>query len=183
LFNKITLNKKIIVLTGGPGTGKTTLLNALIEKKFVCFPEISREVTLAAQKVGIDQLFLEKPLLFSEMLLNGRLKQFIEAQNSKANIVFLDRGLPDVLAYMDYIGDSFPEKFKVACQQNKYTHVFLLPPWKEIYKSDEARYENFEQASKIYENLKDTYRQFGYTFTEVPPDSVENRINFILNAL
>lgn len=177
------MKNKIIVLTGGPGTGKTTLINALIAKGFVCYPEISREVTLAAQKEGIDQLFLEKPLLFSEMLFKGRLKQFENAAFEANLPVFFDRGLPDVLAYMDYIGDVYPDTFDAVCIQNKYDLVFLLPPWEEIYKSDEARYENFEQASKIYENLKATYTNFGYNFVEVPTNTVEKRIEFILKHI
>jgi hypothetical protein len=42
------------------------------------YTEISRR-TLEAKKQGIEQLFLEKPLLFSELLLEGRKKQFVDA--------------------------------------------------------------------------------------------------------
>ncbi|MPT34830.1 MAG: ATPase, partial [Flavobacterium sp.] len=94
------MDKEIIVIIGGPGSGKTTLINGLTDKGYTCYPEISREVTLEARKQGIEQLFLEKPLLFSELLLEGRKKQFINATKEAADIVFLDRGIPDVLAYM-----------------------------------------------------------------------------------
>jgi predicted ATPase len=102
------LEKEIVVITGGPGTGKTTLIDALIEQGYSCFPEISRQITLEAKKQGIEQLFLEKPLLFSELLLEGRKKQYQSALQDHAEIVFLDRGIPDILAYMHYIGDSYP---------------------------------------------------------------------------
>ena len=39
-----------IVLIGGPATGKTTILKALKKKGFHCFEEVSREITLNAQK-------------------------------------------------------------------------------------------------------------------------------------
>ena len=45
-----------IVLIGGPGTGKTSVLNALKEKGFYCFDEVSREVTLKAQKEGVIEI-------------------------------------------------------------------------------------------------------------------------------
>ena len=73
------MSTKKIVITGGPGTGKSTLINELIKRGYTCLEEISRQVTLKAKKEGIDQLFLSKPLLFSELLLKGRQKQFIDA--------------------------------------------------------------------------------------------------------
>ena len=71
------------LLIGGPGTGKTSVLNELMKLPYECFPEISREVILKAQQKGIDQLFLSKPLLFSKMLLEGREQQYLKAIKSK----------------------------------------------------------------------------------------------------
>lgn len=177
------MNKEIVVIIGGPGTGKTTIIEGLLAKGFCCYPEISREVTLEAKKQGIEQLFLENPLLFSELLLEGRKKQFHKAQKEPHNIVFLDRGIPDVLAYMHYIGDSYPAFFDQACRDHIYTKIFLLPPWEEIYISDNERYENFEQAKLIYNHLTETYQKYGYDLIEVPKGTVEDRISFILNQL
>lgn len=110
------MQKEIIVIIGGPGTGKSTIIDGLKAKGFCCYPEISRQVTLEAKKQGIEQLFLENPLLFSELLLEGRIKQHKNAQNEAHEIVFIDRGIPDVLAYMHYIGDSYPTHFDLACR-------------------------------------------------------------------
>lgn len=177
------MNKEIVVIIGGPGTGKTTIIEGLLAKGFCCYPEISREVTLEAKNQGIEQLFLENPLLFSELLLEGRKKQFHNAQKEPHNIVFLDRGIPDVLAYMHYIGDSYPAFFDQACRDHIYTKIFLLPPWEDIYISDNERYENFEQAKLIYNHLTETYQKYGYDLIEVPKGTVEDRISFILNQL
>lgn len=172
-----------ILIIGGPGTGKTTLIEGLESRGFCCYPEISREVTAEAKKQGIEQLFLEKPLLFSELLLEGRKKQFTSAQQEPHEQVFLDRGIPDVLAYMHYIGDSYPAFFDQACRDHQYDRIFILPPWEEIYVSDAERYENFEQAKVIYQHLVETYQKYGYQLTEVPKGSVEDRITYILGAL
>ncbi len=177
------LKKELIVITGGPGTGKTTIIEALIEQGYACFSEISREVTLEAKQQGIEQLFLEKPLLFSELLLEGRKKQHQLALNDTAEIIFLDRGIPDILAYMHYIGDSYPIFFDHACREHKYEKIFVLPPWEDIYESDEARYENFEQAKLIFTHLLETYQNYGYELIEVPKGTVEERVNFILSQL
>lgn len=177
------MEKEIIAIIGGPGTGKSTLIDGLVGKGFCCYPEISRQVTLEAKKQGIEQLFLENPLLFSELLLEGRKKQFKNALDEKHEVVFIDRGIPDILAYMHYIGDSYPIHFDLACRENLYSKIFILPPWEEIYVSDEARYENFEQAKLIHEHLTETYRKYGYEPIEVPKDSLDNRIIFILDQI
>ena len=177
------VQKKIKVIIGGPGTGKTSIINELKARGYCCYPEISREVTMEARKQGIDQLFLEQPLLFSELLLEGRKKQYLEAQNEPHEVVFIDRGIPDVLAYMHYIGDSYPSFFDDACRENIYSEVYILPPWKEIYVSDEARYENYEQSELIHNHLVETYTKYGYNLIEVPKDSLDNRILFILDKI
>ena len=177
------MQKEIIVIIGGPGTGKSSIIKGLVAKGYCCYPEISREVTLEAQKRGIEQLFLEDPLLFSQMLLDGRVKQFNSAKNEPHQWVFIDRGIPDVVAYLDYIGDEYPNHFVAACNENVYTKIFILPPWEEIYESDSERYENFEQAKEIQEHLTKTYVNYGYELIEVPKDSIDNRILFILDKI
>ncbi len=177
------MKKEIIVITGGPGTGKTTIIDQLIEQGHTCYPEISRQVTMEAKKQGIEQLFLEKPLLFSELLLEGRKKQYYLATEENSNAIFLDRGIPDILAYMHYIGDSYPSFFDQSCRENNYSKVFILPPWQEIYVSDEARYENFDQSKLIFEHLKETYQKYNYHLIEVPVGTVQERIAFLLNTL
>lgn len=177
------MNTKKIVITGGPGTGKTSIINELLRRGFVCLEEISRHVTLDAQKQGIDQLFLTNPLLFSDMLLEGRKKQFSEANANKNQLTFLDRGIPDIVAYMDYLGTNYPERFTEACQNHPYNHVFILAPWQQIYVSDNERYENFDQAVQIHDHLINTYSKYGYDLYDVPFGSVESRADFILNIV
>lgn len=177
------MNPKKVVIAGGPGTGKTTIINELKKRRFLCYDEISRQITLQARKDGIEQLFLTEPLLFSEKLLEGRAKQFVSAEKETQNVVFLDRGLPDVIAYMDYIGDTYPEHFVNTCNSHKYDAIYILAPWEEIFTSDSERYENFEEANAIHHHLVATYKRFGYHLVDVPFGSVETRVDFILQSL
>ena len=172
-----------IVITGGPGTGKTSVIQALEESGYFCFHEVSRAIIQKAQKEGIDQLFLKEPLLFSEMLLEGRINQHKEAENVEANLVFLDRGVPDVVAYMNYFGNEYPPVFNRVCKEYLYDEIFLLPPWKEIYTSDNERYESYEQAVEIHDHLAQSYSSHGYRPVEVPCGPVDDRVSFILDRL
>lgn len=177
------MNNKIVVIIGGPGSGKSTIIKYLTQKGFSCYPEISRQVILEAREKGIDQLFLEQPLLFSELLLNGRINQYNSAKHEDSKFVFIDRGIPDVIAYMDLIGDSYPEMFAQACKTYRYDQIFILPPWEEIYISDSERYESYEQAVQIHKHLIQTYSSYGYNLVEVPKDTVEARVEYILSHL
>lgn len=174
---------KKIVITGGPGTGKSTVIEELIRRNFICMPEISREVTLNARNKGIEQLFLTKPLLFSELLLEGRINQFIEAEKRNAELVFFDRGIPDVHAYMNYISIDYPNTYINKSNLYRYNYIFLMPPWEEIYISDNERYENFEQALAIHNHLERTYKNLNYAITEVPQGNIEARTDFILSCI
>ncbi|MCG8805344.1 ATP-binding protein [Tenacibaculum finnmarkense] len=172
-----------IVLIGGPGTGKSSILNEFINLGYNCMPEISREVTLKAKKEGIEQLFLEQPLLFSEMLLQGREQQYLDAEKNTADVIFFDRGIPDVHAYMNYLGNEYPPVFKQKSEQYLYTKVFMCPPWEGIYESDNERYETFEQAVEIDRFLKKSYLEIGYEIITVPFGTVRERCDFILQSI
>jgi len=115
-----------ILLIGGPGTGKTSILNELKKLKYECYSEVSREIILNAKKQGIDQLFVSKPLLFSEMVLEGRIEQYVKAMESNSEIIFLDRGIPDIHAYLDYFKTKYPPIFKEKSTQYSYDKFFTF---------------------------------------------------------
>lgn len=171
------------MLIGGPGTGKSSVLDELERRGFICMSEISREITLEARKKGIEQLFLKEPILFSKLLLEGREKQYIDAITHKSDFVFFDRGIPDIHAYMDFTKKDYPDFFKAKSLKFKYDHVFLFKPWKEIFTSDNERYESFEESIIIDTYLQKSYRELNYMIIEVPFDIIEKRTDFILNQL
>lgn len=177
------MKAKKIVITGGPGTGKSSIIHKLEAQGKECLHEISRQVTLDAQKQGIEQLFLEEPLLFSQKLLEGRIRQHQQAEEMIKDFIFIDRGIPDVVAYMDFFGTPCPPEFVAACENHQYHQIFILPPWKEIYQSDNERYETYEEAQRISHFLDKTYKRYGYQPIEVPKASLKERTNFILNNL
>lgn len=168
------------VLIGGPGTGKTSVINALKEKGYNVLPEISRQVTIEAQKKGIDQLFLTDPLAFSDRLLEGRVSQY---EKATSGLYFYDRGIPDVPAYHRFTGDLIPKTYIEKSQNLRYDYCFYFPVWDEIYQQDSERYENLDQAKKISGIIKDEYESLGYDVIDVPKTSIEDRVAFILKHL
>ncbi len=177
-----------MVITGGPGTGKTSVVNLLETSGFYCFHEIVRAMTLDAKKKEDSKSFISNPLafvkdpqLFNKQLLSARLDHFLKASELKEEIVFFDRGLPDVLAYMDYFNQSYTKKYIDVCKCHIYDTVFIFPPWEEIYVQDNERLESFKEALEIHRALEKTYLALGYDIIEVPFGTLSERLTFVLN--
>ena len=175
-----------IVITGGPGSGKTSVVEALEADGYTCFHEIIRSFTHKAKKGMASAAnqnnpiaFVDDSLGFNRKLLEGRLKQYRKSEKVKADLVFFDRGMPDVLAYMEYFKQDYPDNFKQTCLQHRYDRIIILPPWKEIYNTDGERFENWDVAFEIYHYLKNTYTKLGYEVDEIPKGSIADRKEYI----
>lgn len=184
------MNPKKIVITGGPSTGKTSLIAALEKSGYFCFHEVIRLMTLEAKEKGkLSNLktnpiaTVSDPKAFNQKIITARLAQYTEAESIEAPIVFFDRGIPDVLAYMDFFKQPYDTAFHNIARDNRYDAIFLLPIWEEIFVSDSERFESFEASKQIHNQLKNTYTSLGYKLTEIPADTIENRVQFILNQL
>ncbi|MGB3773763.1 MAG: ATP-binding protein [Leeuwenhoekiella sp.] len=168
---------------GGPGTGKTTLINALKNQGYIIFEEVSRKIIKNAQLEGVKQLFLADPFLFSKKLLEGRIAHYKAAEGLKENHVLYDRGIPDIIAYLNYANEKAPPEFAQACEDYRYDRVLMLPPWEAIHTVDEERYEDFEKATQLHNHLVKTYKGYNYNLIAVPKATVEERVNFVKKIL
>lgn len=184
------MNHKKIVITGGPGTGKTSIINELKQQNYYCFDEIIRNLTVEAKEeqeqskhISNPIAFVNNPLDFNTKLLNGRVNQFKQAVNIKEPLIFFDRGIPDVLAYMSFFNQDYNNDFLTVCERHRYNVIFLLPPWKNIYKSDNERFESFEEAVEIHDFLETIYKNLGYRVIEVPFGTIQERTQFIVNSI
>jgi predicted ATPase len=178
------LKTRKIVITGGPSTGKSTVIEELKKRDYLCFDEVSRDIIKQAQESGIEQLFLEDPYLFSKKLLEGRVDQFNKADKYDKDVIFFDRGIPDVNAYMKYIKQDIPQEFEDITRNHQYDNlVFIMPPWDEIFVNDAERYENFNQAQLIHNKLVNYYKELGYFLIFVPFGPVDKRVDYILRSI
>ncbi|MGB0428797.1 MAG: AAA family ATPase, partial [Flavobacteriales bacterium] len=171
-----------IVLSGGPGTGKTSIVNHLLSKDYVCFSEAFRHLLDEENELNSGINFTNTPLEFSARIYAQRLKQF--QAGAEHQLSFYDRSLVDVLAYLDFIKLESPQNWidqTKACQYHQT--VFHFPFWEEIYQQDEHRIESLEQAKALDEIIQNAYLDRSYKLISVPFSSVESRADFILNEL
>ena len=172
---------KRIVITGAPGSGKTTLIKALEFEGYSCFNEYSRKIIQIWKDKGLNSFFKEKPEVFSSKILKGRKRQYkdsLKIKKSKNNLIFFDRGIYDVYAYLYSINDAYTFPSKLI--KYNYQKIFILNPWKEIYSNDNERIENYNSSVKIDEAIKYTYRKYGFKLINVPKTTVKKRIKFII---
>ena len=171
-----------IVITGAPGTGKTSIITQLRKSGYSCSEEISREIIteqIASNGKVLPWLNLEA---FSKRVFSLRKAQYINVP--KDSLHFFDRGLLDVIAYMKVDNLPISKYYKQECEQYKYnTTVFYTPIWEEIYKNDSQRKEDLNSAITIEKSLLETYNFFGYTLIAIPKLTTEKRVDFILSKI
>lgn len=167
---------KRIVISGGPSSGKTTLINELKKLGHICFDEVSREI-IESQKINSSV----KEFDFEQTVFNRRLEQY---QKAKSAIQFYDRSFIDGLAYMKMNQIEIPDYFHKSCTDLRfYSTVFICPFWPQIFENDSQRLENMEQAQQIYKQLTNVYSEFGYKIAILPLGNLDDRINFILDRI
>lgn len=172
---------KRYVLTGSPGSGKTTLLQALQSELITCFEEVFRVLFLQAKDRGVDSPFQDEPLALSEEIIKGRVADFHAAAASKIHLY--DRGIHDVIAYLEGIQVEVPKHFVEIGESHIYDKIFILPPWQEIFANDQERIENFDETEAIHNELITTYTAYGMPPIVVPKLSVEKRVSFLNDHL
>ena len=172
----------VYVITGGPGFGKTVLLEKLHELGYPVGCEIARQI-IAHQIAGGGVLLPWKDAAgFEKRVMEERIN-FLNSIDIK-KIAFSDRGLPDQVAFSWYKGKEISQQLKVALSSNFYAKkVFLTPPWREIFCNDQIRTETFEEAEKIHSFVVKAYQENGYELIDLPLGTPEERIEFILKIL
>ena len=183
------LKTRKIVITGGPSTGKTSVIEQLERQGYHCLHEVVRSMTLEEKNKGEKLKIVTNPIIsvsdpmkFNKKILNARIEQFNYAHKCNKT-VFFDRGIPDVLAYMDCFEQAYESEFTKACETLRYDQVYLMPPWEEIHISDNERYESYEESLRIYDCLKNSYENYAYDLNIVPKGSIMERVEFILGHL
>jgi predicted ATPase len=170
-----------VVITGAPGTGKTTLLKTIEARGYPVLPEMARELIREQMDAQSYLLPWEDHAGFGEKLFERQVAQYHQAQ--AGTTTFYDRGIPDNLGYLRRDGIPNARLEEAARQYPYFPYVYFTPPWPEIYGQDAERREDLPLMQAIHQALENIYQHYGYQLIEVPRLDPAQRADFILHHM
>jgi predicted ATPase len=174
---------RLFVLTGGPGSGKTTLIEALAAAGISTSPEVGRAVIREQLAIGGDALPWADQRRFADLMVVREVAAHQAALASGA-VTVLDRGVPDVVGFLRVSGLPVPSHIDAAARACRYNpRVFIAPFWPEIFTEDAERKQSPDVAEATFAVMADTYRGYGYEMIELPRVSVAERVAFIVDRI
>lgn len=140
------MNLNQCLLTGCPGSGKTTLIEFLQHQGLTCVDEPARKIIAEQRAMGGEGIPDRNTKVFTDLLLSTSIQSFRQHLGSARSVIY-DRGLPDVNGYATLFGID-TANFYVVANENLYNKsAFLAPPWEEIYATDDERKMTFPRLS------------------------------------
>ncbi len=175
--------ENFFIITGGPGAGKTTLIDRLQQRGYARSAEAGRAIILDQLAIDGPALPWRDPRAFAELMLCWETRSYRLAPE-QAGPVFFDRGVPDVIGYLSVAGLPIPAHLRNAAERLRYNRrVFIAPPWPEIFRQDSERRQSFDEAVRTHEALITAYDLCGYELVEIPRLDLDARTSFVLEAI
>lgn len=174
------VHERFFVLTGGPGSGKSTLVDAVARLGYGRTLEAGRAIIQHQQAIRGVALPWRDSSLFAELMLCWEMRSY-DLALGQPGAVFFDRGVPDVAGYLRLLGLPVPAHVDEAAKQFRYNRcVFVAPPWREIFVQDGERKQDFDEAERTYASMVATYTNYGYEVVVLPKTSLENRLQLVI---
>lgn len=189
-----------IVLTGGPGSGKTTVLDTInkvytsMGYKVIIVEETATYLIEKGIKPfgegSINLLDFQELVLSMQLAKEKIIDRAIEMMDEEKVIVIYDRGAIDNLAYMNEF------EFKEVCNRlnsvptftdlmNKYDLVINLVGRKDFYttENNKARSEKVDEALTLGEKTLKSWLGHKKLKIVLPKDEMEDKIKEVLNII
>ncbi|PIN80427.1 hypothetical protein COV11_04070 [Candidatus Woesearchaeota archaeon CG10_big_fil_rev_8_21_14_0_10_30_7] len=169
--------KNKYILTGGPGSGKSSIINYLeIIERYKVIREAAEDYIKLRQALGVKEPWREED--FQEKIFWLQFRREADIYN-KFTPVFIDRGLYDGLAY-----EKNPEMYanlRKLLIGKKYHKIFLIEhPGK--METNEIRREDVERALEIEKKLEEIYASVGKVI-KIPFGPLDWRVKLILKNI
>lgn len=173
---------KRYILTGTPGSGKSSILESLDKIGYSCIKEAATEIIRIEQEKGIKSPWLEED--FIDKIVD--LQKNYQLENSQP-IMFFDRSPICTYALALYLKRSptprLLEEIEYILAGNIYEKKVFFIENLGFITNTAARTISFEEALEFEKFHVAAYKKFGFELINIPPVSVDERTNIILNNI
>jgi predicted ATPase len=163
------------VLTGAPGAGKTTLIDALRERGHAVVAEAATDVIARRHATGSSEPWTEDSL-----------DEIVELQQSReraatGDVIFFDRSPLCTQALARHVGLPVTTALRAAVAQAVQTYqtqAFLVRPLGFVVKTA-ARRISYADSLRFATVHEDVYTEHGFTLLDVPKAPIADRVAII----
>jgi predicted ATPase len=176
---------KRFVLTGAPGSGKTSIIRQLELDGFSVVEEAATDVIALRQAQGIAEPWTHAA--FIDSVVDLQKARQLRAPCERAHIQFHDRSAVCTAALALYLGYPMSDTLARELERIKSSPIFR----KRVFfirnlgfiTHTEARRITFEETLRFERIHEETYRDFGFEIVSIEPGSVLDRVAAIKAAL
>jgi|GEM_PF-1307640 len=169
------------ILSGGPGTGKTSVLEELAQRGYATKQEAATAFIRQELAKGIEQPWLQPEFQRNISLFHAQYEK--EAAAQKNDIVFFDRGPVDSLSYELFL-ERTPDATVVDLVNTGllngcyHTKVFIFEDLG-FCEQNEVRREDADTAKRLAAQFVKDYASLGFEIVVVPAGTIQSRADFI----
>lgn len=165
-----------VMISGCSGGGKSTLLAELARRGYATVAEPGRRIIAGVRAGKGGALPWDDPAGFAHCAMTMAIADHAAARG----LTFFDRGVVDAAVALRATTGAVATD-EVA--RHRYHHLFLAPPWPDIYEQDEDRRHGLDKALSDHVRVERAYRDAGYDPVMLPRDTVAARAGFVLATL
>ncbi len=107
---------RFFIITGGPGSGKTTLIETLARRGFARSLEAGRSILMDQMAIGGNAVHWGDQRMFAELMLQHEMRSYHMAEAEEGPVLF-DRGIPELSLYFALVGSASHRRTLIARQR------------------------------------------------------------------
>lgn len=161
------------ILTGAPGSGKTSVLRVLAAGGYAAVDEAATDVIAAEQARGVDEPWMD-PLFIDKIIEMQRARQ-LGAGLVGGDVAFYDRSPVCTLALARFIG--YPTSAALSAELTRIVEdgvyerpVFFVRPLGFV-EPTQARRISYEDSLKFERLHEEEYTRLGFEIVDIPAAS------------
>lgn len=173
------------IITGGPGSGKTSIINELAKRGYLIAPEAATDVIEDDLQQNIQVPWMADDYHIKVSVLMAKRQE--EVRSSKKTVAFFDRGHLDGITYILLQRRKLPQEVvdyvQATLDDNFFDRKVFFIENLEFCEQAPHRDENLEEALEKSRQIKQNYQALGYEVINIPPGTIEQRCQWIINQI